>query len=189
MLPLSPENLPSVKAEDVKSFGTVPVENGGGMPSLSFGNYPTGRSSLEQPSSTSSPLLPTIISPISAKLVVPSSSDTDESMSKADVPALSPTPSRKIKNLTTKRSQKSPPFSLAIIPPRNSSPLPPSSYHSLYTVFPTPSSGLVPSDGPRHPSALSAVGAIEDLCQVSYPEGVMSPRPELNVNSRKGKFM
>ena len=186
MLPSSPANFHSVKIENVKSFGPVPVENGGGMPSPSFGNQQTGPSSLEQPSSTSNPLLSTITSPIAAKLVVPSLSDTDESMSKADVPALSPTPSRKIKKLTTKRS---PPSSLSIIPPKNSGPLLLSSYHSLYAIFPTPSSGPVLFDGPRHPSALAAVSAIEDLRQVSYPEGVMSSKPELNVNSKKGRFM
>ena len=33
MLPSSPTNLPSLKIEGVKSFGTIPVVNCGGMPS------------------------------------------------------------------------------------------------------------------------------------------------------------
>ena len=188
MLHSSPANLPSIKTEDVKSFGTVLVENGGGMPSPSPGNQQAGPSSFEQPSSTLNPLPPTI-PPIAAKLVVPSLSDIDESIPKVDVPALSPTPARKIKKPIPKRSQKSPPSSLAIISPRDSDPVLPSSYHSLSTAFPTPSSGLVPFVAPRHPSGLAAANAIEDLRQVSYPEGIMSPKPELNVNTRKGRFM
>ena len=38
------------------------------------------------------------------------------------------------------------------------------------------------------PSALAAARIIEDLGHISYPEGVDGPKPELNVNSRKGKF-
>ena len=37
-------------------------------------------------------------------------------------------------------------------------------------------------------SALATVRIIEDLNRISYPEGVTGPRPELNVNSKKGKF-
>jgi hypothetical protein len=39
------------------------------------------------------------------------------------------------------------------------------------------------------PSALATAMIIEDLCHIWYPEGVTGPRPELNVNSRNGKFM
>ena len=39
------------------------------------------------------------------------------------------------------------------------------------------------------PSALATARPIEDLSHISYPEGVTSPNPELNVNSKKGKFM
>ena len=38
------------------------------------------------------------------------------------------------------------------------------------------------------PSALATARIIEDLGHVSYPEGVASPKPELNVNSKNGKF-
>jgi translation initiation factor 4G len=38
------------------------------------------------------------------------------------------------------------------------------------------------------PSALATARIIEDLGHISYPEGVTSPRPELNVNSKNGKF-
>lgn len=38
------------------------------------------------------------------------------------------------------------------------------------------------------PSALATARIIEDLGHISYPEGVTSPKPELNVNSKKGKF-
>ena len=37
-------------------------------------------------------------------------------------------------------------------------------------------------------SALATVRIIEDLSRISYPEGVTGPRPELNVNPKKGKF-
>lgn len=39
------------------------------------------------------------------------------------------------------------------------------------------------------PSALGTARPIEDLGYISYPEGVTGPNPELNVNSKKGKFM
>ena len=39
------------------------------------------------------------------------------------------------------------------------------------------------------PSALVTARIIEDLGHISYPEGVTGPRPELNVNSKNGKFM
>lgn len=39
------------------------------------------------------------------------------------------------------------------------------------------------------PSALATARPIEDLGHISYPEGVTSPNPELNLNSKKGKFM
>ena len=35
---------------------------------------------------------------------------------------------------------------------------------------------------------LAAARMIEDLGHISYPEGVNGPKPELNVNSKKGKF-
>ena len=38
------------------------------------------------------------------------------------------------------------------------------------------------------PSALATARIIEDLGHISYPDGVTSPKPELNVNSKKGKF-
>lgn len=39
------------------------------------------------------------------------------------------------------------------------------------------------------PSALGAARMIEDLGLISYPEGIVGPKPELNVNSTKGKFV
>jgi len=38
------------------------------------------------------------------------------------------------------------------------------------------------------PSALATARIIEDLGHISYPEGVASPKPELNLNSKGGKF-
>lgn len=38
------------------------------------------------------------------------------------------------------------------------------------------------------PSALATARLIEDLDHISYPEGISSPKPELNTNSKKGKF-
>ncbi|KAI0941635.1 hypothetical protein AcW1_003473 [Taiwanofungus camphoratus] len=38
------------------------------------------------------------------------------------------------------------------------------------------------------PSALATARVIEDLGSVSYPEGIMSPKVELNVNAKQGKF-
>ena len=35
-------------------------------------------------------------------------------------------------------------------------------------------------------STLAAARMIEDLGHISYPEGVSGPKPELNVNSKKG---
>lgn len=39
------------------------------------------------------------------------------------------------------------------------------------------------------PSALATARMIEDLGLISYPEGITGPKPELNVNSTKGKFL
>ncbi|KAF5355138.1 hypothetical protein D9756_005480 [Leucocoprinus leucothites] len=38
------------------------------------------------------------------------------------------------------------------------------------------------------PSALSTARAIDDISRVSYPEGISSPKPELNTNAKDGKF-
>ena len=38
------------------------------------------------------------------------------------------------------------------------------------------------------PSALATARIIEDIGSVQYPEGVKSPKPELNVNAKQGKF-
>ena len=38
------------------------------------------------------------------------------------------------------------------------------------------------------PSALATARIIEDLDHISYPEGISSPKPELNANSKNGKF-
>ena len=48
-----------------------------------------------------------------------------------------------------------------------------------------PTKGMVAAPLP----ALAVAGIIEDLGHVSYPEGVNGPKPELNVNSSKGRFM
>ncbi|KAJ3570293.1 hypothetical protein NP233_g4502 [Leucocoprinus birnbaumii] len=45
--------------------------------------------------------------------------------------------------------------------------------------------GSVP---PPLPSALSTARAIDDISRVSYPEGISSPKPELNSNVKDGKF-
>ncbi|KAI0036139.1 armadillo-type protein [Vararia minispora EC-137] len=41
---------------------------------------------------------------------------------------------------------------------------------------------------PSLPSALATARIIDDLGSVTYPEGIKSPKPELNVNAAKGKF-
>ncbi|KAG0146045.1 hypothetical protein CROQUDRAFT_133344 [Cronartium quercuum f. sp. fusiforme G11] len=41
---------------------------------------------------------------------------------------------------------------------------------------------------PALPSALSSARKIEDLGQVSYPENIQSPRPDLNAEAAPGKF-
>ncbi|CDO68855.1 hypothetical protein BN946_scf185035.g8 [Trametes cinnabarina] len=38
------------------------------------------------------------------------------------------------------------------------------------------------------PSALATARIIEDISTIEYPEGIMSPKPELNVNAKQGKF-
>ncbi|TBU30206.1 hypothetical protein BD311DRAFT_754942 [Dichomitus squalens] len=38
------------------------------------------------------------------------------------------------------------------------------------------------------PSALATAQIIEDIGSIQYPEGVQSPKPELNVNAKRGKF-
>ena len=49
-------------------------------------------------------------------------------------------------------------------------------------------SGATKNVAAAPPSALATARIIEDLGHISYPEGVISPKPELNVNSKKGKF-
>lgn len=39
------------------------------------------------------------------------------------------------------------------------------------------------------PSALSTARHIQDVYQVQYPEGINSPKPELNTNAKDGKFL
>lgn len=41
---------------------------------------------------------------------------------------------------------------------------------------------------PPPPSALAAARVIDDLGRVPYPEGIQSPKIELNVNAKNGKF-
>ena len=38
------------------------------------------------------------------------------------------------------------------------------------------------------PSALTTARAIEDISNIAYPEGIMSPKAELNVNAKQGNF-
>ncbi|KAI8970822.1 hypothetical protein BD414DRAFT_501765 [Trametes punicea] len=38
------------------------------------------------------------------------------------------------------------------------------------------------------PSALATARIIEDISSIEYPEGIKSPKPELNVNAKQGKF-
>ncbi|KAH9889411.1 armadillo-type protein [Cubamyces lactineus] len=38
------------------------------------------------------------------------------------------------------------------------------------------------------PSALATARIIEDIDSIKYPEGIKSPKPELNVNAKQGKF-
>ncbi len=40
-----------------------------------------------------------------------------------------------------------------------------------------------------HPSALATARIIDDLGRVPYPEGIRSPRVELNINAMDGEFM
>ena len=41
---------------------------------------------------------------------------------------------------------------------------------------------------PPLPSALATARHIEDINRITYPQGIKSPRVELNVNTQKGKF-
>ena len=41
---------------------------------------------------------------------------------------------------------------------------------------------------PPLPSALATARIIEDISEISYPEGIMSPKIELNMNAKQGKF-
>ena len=41
---------------------------------------------------------------------------------------------------------------------------------------------------PALPSALATARHIEDINRITYPEGIKSPKVELNVNTQKGKF-
>ncbi|KAI0250910.1 hypothetical protein BJV78DRAFT_1282825 [Lactifluus subvellereus] len=41
---------------------------------------------------------------------------------------------------------------------------------------------------PSLPSALASARHIEDISRITYPEGIKSPKVELNVNTQKGKF-
>ncbi|KAF9012539.1 hypothetical protein BDQ17DRAFT_1271720 [Cyathus striatus] len=43
-------------------------------------------------------------------------------------------------------------------------------------------------NAPAPPSALATARIIEDISSISYPEGVQSPRAELNTNTKGGKF-
>ncbi|EIW54449.1 uncharacterized protein TRAVEDRAFT_173662 [Trametes versicolor FP-101664 SS1] len=38
------------------------------------------------------------------------------------------------------------------------------------------------------PSALATARIIEDIGSIEYPEGILSPKPELNMNAKQGKF-
>ena len=38
------------------------------------------------------------------------------------------------------------------------------------------------------PSALATARIIEDINSIQYPDGVKSPKPELNTNAKQGKF-
>lgn len=38
------------------------------------------------------------------------------------------------------------------------------------------------------PSSLATAHFVKDLWSISYPEGIMSPNAELNVNAKQGKF-
>ena len=44
------------------------------------------------------------------------------------------------------------------------------------------------SIAPSLPSALATARHIEDINRITYPEGIKSPKVELNVNTQKGKF-
>ena len=41
---------------------------------------------------------------------------------------------------------------------------------------------------PSLPSALATARIIDDIGQITYPEGIKSPRTELNINAKDGKF-
>lgn len=41
---------------------------------------------------------------------------------------------------------------------------------------------------PSLPSALATARHIDDLGRIPYPEGILSPKPELNTNAKDGKF-
>lgn len=39
-----------------------------------------------------------------------------------------------------------------------------------------------------HSSVFTAARVIDDITRISYPEGISSPKPELNANAKNGKF-
>jgi translation initiation factor 4G len=41
---------------------------------------------------------------------------------------------------------------------------------------------------PSLPSALATARIIDDIGQITYPEGIRSPKMELNINAKGGKF-
>lgn len=56
--------------------------------------------------------------------------------------------------------------------------------HSSPLDLSNPTKNVVPVPLP----ALARARIIEDLGHISYPEGVTGPKPELNVNAKRGKF-
>jgi len=150
----SPANVPPIKAEGVRSFGSVPAVNGGGKPSPSFGNQQAGPSSLRQSSSSNHPP-PTIISPTATKPVAPSLSKPESSTSRPDAPAPSSTPTPKPTKVDIRKLFQNPPSSPSVTPQTNSDPSSPALPASLSTsVSPATSStsNTTAQSGPPPPS-------------------------------------
>jgi translation initiation factor 4G len=74
-------------------------------------------------------------------------------------------------------------------PPRIDTTLPQSPEHPRKRPGPLNLQTTIDSNiAPPLPSALATAPHIEDINRITYPQGIKSPKLELNVNTQKGKF-